>query len=181
MADILNSQEFTRIGIFGYKTRGLPVPESEAITLLTALQVAHLQKDPACKSKDAFVVAEVQDVANVPITHQIDLDDMVVSDRLSTLMMSQLAETNELGAVFDQLFGAKAPFINSKPSTYFAAAGTPISFGELIAAGHAKGQTVIGYYERGAAADSQTHVNPSRESMLTPSDAISVISLGELG
>ena len=181
LADILNSQEFTRIGIFGYKTRGLPVPESEAITLLTALQVAHLQKNPACKSKDAFVVAELQDVANVPIAHQIDLDDMVVSDRLSTLMMSQLAETNELGAVFDQLFGAKAPFINSKPSTSYAAAGTPISFGDLIAAGHAKGQTVIGYYERGVAADSQTHVNPSRDSMVTPSDAISVISLGELG
>jgi hypothetical protein len=181
LADILNSQEFTRIGIFGYKTRGLPVPESEAITLLTALQVAHSQKDPSCKSKDAFVVAEVQDVANVPITHQIDLDDMVVSDRLSTLMMSQLAETNELGAVFDQLFGAKAPFINSKPSTYFAVAGTPISFGDLIAAGHAKGQTIIGYYDRGASAGGATYVNPSRDAVLNPSDSLSVISLGELG
>ena len=181
LAEVLNSQEFTRIGIFAYKTRGLPVAESEAITLLTALQVAHLQKDPACKSKDAFVVAEVQDVANVPITHQIDLDDMVVSDRLSTLMMSQLSETNELGAVFDQLFGAKAPFINSKPSSYFAPIGTPISFGDLIAAGHAKGQTVIGYYDRSAGAGGVTHVNPSRDSKLSPSDSISVISLGVLG
>jgi hypothetical protein len=181
LSEILNSQEFTRIGIFGYKTRGLPVPESEAITLLTALQVAHSQKDPACKSKDAFVVAEVQDVANVPITHQIDLDDMVVSDRLSTLMMSQLSETNELGAVFDQLFGAKAPFINSKPFSYFAPTGTPISFGDLITAGHARGQTVIGYYDRGAGAGGETHVNPSRDVMVISSDSTSVISLGELG
>jgi hypothetical protein len=181
LADVLNSQEFTRIGIFGYKTRGLPVGESEAITLLTALQVANLQKDPQCKSKDAFVVAEVQDVANVPITHQIDLDDMVVSDRLSTLMMSQLAETNELGAVFDQLFGAQAPFINSKPVSYFVASGTPITFGDLIVAGHAKGQTVIGYHERGSEGrEARTHVNPSRETVLTPSEAISVVSLGSL-
>jgi hypothetical protein len=96
-------------------------------------------------------------------------------------MMSQLSETNELGAVFDQLFGAKAPFINSKPFSYFAPTGTPISFGDLITAGHARGQTVIGYYDRGAGAGGETHVNPSRDVMVISSDSTSVISLGELG
>jgi Trk K+ transport system NAD-binding subunit len=178
---ILNSQEFTRIGVFGYKTRGLPMAESEAITLLTCTQIAHDQRNPECKSKDAFVVAEIQDVANTSLAHQIDLDDLVISDRLSTLMMSQLAETNELGAVFDELFGPRGAFIQAKPASAYVELGQSKSFEEIQRIGQAHGDIILGYQEHASTqAMPFTVLDPGRTTVVTPSQEMSFVVLGAL-
>jgi Trk K+ transport system NAD-binding subunit len=181
LSAMLNSQEFTRIGVFGYKTRGLPMPESEAITLLTCTQIAHDQRNPNCKSKDAFVVAEIQDVANTSLAHQIDLDDLVISDRLSTLMMSQLAETNELGEVFNELFGPRGAFIQAKPASAYVELGQTKSFEEIQRIGQAHGDIILGYQEHARTqAMPSTILDPGRSTMLTPSHEMSFVVLGEL-
>jgi ion channel POLLUX/CASTOR len=181
LSAMLNSQEFTRIGVFGYKTRGLPMPESEAITLLTCTQIAHDQRNPNCKSKDAFVVAEIQDVGNTSLAHQIDLDDLVISDRLSTLMMSQLAETNELGEVFNELFGPRGAFIQAKPASAYLELGKAMTFEEIQRIGQAHGDIILGYQEHASTqAMPFTILDPGRSTVLTPNDEMSFVVLGAL-
>ena len=181
LSAMLNSQEFTRIGVFGYKTRGLPMPESEAITLLTCTQIAHDQRNPNCKSKDAFVVAEIQDVGNTSLAHQIDLDDLVISDRLSTLMMSQLAETNELGEVFNELFGPRGAFIQAKPASAYLELGKAMTFEEIQRIGQAHGDIILGYQEHASTqAMPFTILDPGRSTVLTPNHEMSFVVLGAL-
>ncbi len=71
------------------------------------------------------VVAEMLDRANVAVAQTTGVEDFIVSDELSSLMIAQLSERLELHKVFDELFDAVGCFVALHPAPLYANPGRP--------------------------------------------------------
>src|SRR3546814_1425183 len=61
---------------------------------------------PAEAADPVRIVAELLDQRNLVLAAPAGVDDLIVSNALSSLLMAQLSEHAELQAVFDDLFDA---------------------------------------------------------------------------
>ncbi|MEI7549415.1 MAG: hypothetical protein WCJ91_02950 [Actinomycetes bacterium] len=184
LIDVINSQEFNHIVIFGYRGKTITPAESDALTLLTMLEVNHVKNLPGSLVANARVIAEIQDSNNVELARVVVVDDLVVSDRLGSLMMSQLAESPGLYHVFEELFGPAGTFLSSKPVQSYVPLNVETTFANLVAAGRSRGEVVIGYRQPEASDPTNPtigiHVNPAKRTVLTPTEGTYAIVIGPL-
>ena len=120
------------------------------------------------------VVAEMLDSTNVAVAGTTGVDDFIVSDELSSLMIAQLSERLELHQVFDELFDAEGCFIALHPAPIYVPV-RPVSFAEIVAASAAKGESALGYR---IAATSEVVVNPAKSTVVTLGEKDQVLVLG---
>ncbi|MEO8083474.1 MAG: NAD-binding protein [Ardenticatenales bacterium] len=115
---------------------------SDARTLITLL---HLRDIAEKASRDLSVVSEMLDDRNQELADVTRADDFIVSDRLVSLLLTQLAENPGLEAVFDDLFDPTGAEIYLKPAGAFVALGAAVTFHTVIASALEQGATAIGY------------------------------------
>ncbi|MEI6250222.1 MAG: hypothetical protein WCP54_03600 [Actinomycetes bacterium] len=184
LIEVVNSQPFTHIVIFGYRSKTIPPAEADAMTLLAMLEINHLRKLPGSPIANARVIAEIQDSNNVDLANVVDVDDLVVSDRLSSLMIAQLSETKELYNVFQELFGPTGTFLSSKPIESYIPLDASTTFGQLAAAGLSRGEVVVGYRQPDASNPTSTtvgiRINPAKSAVFTPTAGTHAIVIGPL-
>src|SRR3546814_6094436 len=87
--------------VLGYRDV-LSVDDADARTLLTLLGLRMIW--PAEAADPVRIVAELLDQRNLVLAAPAGVDDLIVSNALSSLLMAQLSEHAELQAVFDDLF-----------------------------------------------------------------------------
>jgi len=68
-----------------------------------------------------------------------------VSERLTSLLMAQLADTPDLQRVFDQLLDPAGPELNALPVGWYATLGLPTSFGAVVESARHRGEIALGY------------------------------------
>ena len=129
------------------------------------------------------LVAEIIDSGKAEIARVAAVDDLVVSDKLAALLMTQISENTALAPVFADLFDADGASINVKPIEYFAAIGKPITFGELAASAAAYGDSAIGIrIAANSTSDASTGVelNPNKNTVFTPAAGDGLVVIGNL-
>jgi hypothetical protein len=110
------------------------------------------------------VVAELRDVRDVALAGITRPDDLIVSERLTSLVIAQLAESPELETVFGELFAAGGPQVRLQPAAGYAPIGVECSYSEVVAGGRESGEVVIGY--RCNSAHEAPVVNPAKRAVL---------------
>jgi hypothetical protein len=95
----------------------------------------------------------------VAVAQTTGVDDFIVSDELSSLMIAQLSERLELHKVFDELFDAEGCFIALHPAPLYARPDAPTAFAEVVAAASLRGQTAFGWR---VASTNDVVVNPAK-------------------
>lgn len=151
-------------------SRDRSVVEDDSLNLMRLLELRQLLSRSDCPSSFANVVTELRDVEDVAIAGSTR-DDFVVSDRISSLLLAQLAEEPKLLGVFDALFEAQGVEILSLPARQLFESQT-LTFGGLVDLGIPFG-IVIGV----ATADAGTTVNPPRDLKVVVDDGLRVILL----
>jgi len=161
---------FDQAIVLGYRGE-VPVSEADARTMLTLLT---LDKAFTGASKRPRVVAEMLDRSNVAVAQTTGVDDFIVSDELSSLMIAQLSERLELHMVFDELFDADGCFVALHPAPLYASPGTTTGFAEIVAAASERGQSAFGWRLAGT---SEVVVNPGKDAtvQLGPDDQVLVL------
>ena len=156
--------------VLGYRG-DVPVGESDARTMLTLLTLA---KAWPPGSGGPRVVAEMLDRANVAVAQTTGVEDFIVSDELSSLMMAQLSERLELHLVFDELFDADGCFVSLHPARLYAPA-REVTFSELVSAASARGETALGWR---LDASAEVVLNPAKADVVTlgPADQVLVLA-----
>ena len=148
------------------------------------LEVNHVKNLPGSLVSKARVIAEIQDSNNVELARVVVVDDLVVSDRLGSLMMAQLSETPGLYHVFEELFGPAGTFLSSKPVQSYVPLNVETTFAHLVAAGRNRGEVVIGYRQPEASDPTNPtvgiRVNPAKSTVLTPTEGTYAIVIGPL-
>ena len=160
---------FDQAIVLGY--RDVAVSEADARTMLTLLT---LDKAFAGAARRPRVVAEMLDRANVAVAQTTGVEDFIVSDELSSLMIAQLSERLELHKVFDELFDIEGAFVALHPAPLYAAP-TPTPFAEIVAAASQRGQTAFGWR---IDATGEVVVNPAKADTVTLQATDQVLVLG---
>ncbi len=120
----------------------LDAQRADARTLITLL---HL-RDMASRDGQRFsIVSEMLDQRNRALAEIARADDFIVSDRLVSLMLAQVAENKALNEVFGDLFDPEGAEVYLKPIEDYVILDTPLNFYTVVAAARERGEIAIGY------------------------------------
>jgi voltage-gated potassium channel Kch len=176
--DALDVSSFDHVIVLCYSD-DLDVAKADAITLMTLL---HLRDIAQKTNKRVSIVSEMLDITNRRLAEVTRADDFIVSDRLVSLMLSQISENKELNIVFRDLFSPEGSEIYLKPVSEYVACGTPVTFSTVIAAAAQKGELAFGYKQAALAGDATRSygvvVAPKKSAPVTfsPDDRLIVLS-----
>jgi len=177
--DELNIASYQHVVVLPYSDT-LPVQRADARTLITLL---HLRDISHHAQRRFAIVSEMLDVRNRTLAEVTRADDFIVSDRLVSLMLAQIAENKELNAVFDDLFDPAGSEIYLKHAANYVALGQPVSFYTVVEAARRCGEAAFGYRLRALADDAaQAHgvvVNPDKSKPITFAEHDRIIVLAE--
>ncbi|HEY0068838.1 MAG TPA: potassium transporter TrkA [Chloroflexia bacterium] len=115
---------------------------ADARTLITLL---HLRDIREKSGKEFSIVSEMQDIRNKDLAEVTRADDLIVSDRLISLMTAQICENRHLKDVFADIFNAGGNEIYIKPAGEYVRPGTTVDFYAIVEAARRLGQVAIGY------------------------------------
>ena len=155
------------------------VQETDARTLITLLHLRNLAEQ---SQKNFSIVSEMLDIRNRALAEIAKADDFIVSDKLISLLLSQISENKHLDKVFKDLFDPEGSEIYLKPITNYIVPGEPLSFYALVAAAAERGETAIGYRIQSLAHDSSkaygVAINPHKgnEIIFAPDDRMIVLA-----
>lgn len=154
--------------------------EADARTLITLL---HLRDMAEKGGHDFRIVSEMLDVRNRELAEVTQADDFIVSNKLTSLMLSQVSENRDLNAVFADLFDPEGSEIYLKPAGDYVETGREVNFYTVVEAARRRGHTAIGYrlsaHLKDAAKAYGVAVNPKKSEKVTFGKGDWVIVLAE--
>lgn len=160
----------------------LPTQQADARTLVTLLHLRELIGERT-KGERPSVVSEMLDDRNRALAQIAHVDDVIVSDEILSLILSQLSESRRLEAVFADLLDAEGAEIYLRPVEDYLQLDVEVNYATVVAAASRLGQTAIGYR---TAADSEraeagfgVAVNPPKSWSLVPAPGDRVIVLAD--
>jgi voltage-gated potassium channel Kch len=154
--------------------------EADARTLISLL---HL-RDIAEQHGHAFsIVSEMLDIRNRNLAEVTRADDFIVSDKLVSLMLAQVAENKSLNAVFADIFDPEGSEIYLKPMGDYIALGRPVNFYTGAESARRRGDIAIGYRLHALASDAGRAygvvVNPDKSAEVVFGEKDKVIVIAE--
>lgn len=175
--DTLKPETFDHILVLA--AAGLAPQRADAKTLISLL---HLRDIADAHGVDLNVVSEMLDDRNRELAEVTQADDFIVSDKLISLMLSQVSENRQLTEVFDQLFNSEGAEIYLRDASLYIKEGESADFYTVIEAARRKGETAIGHrfeeHARSAEHYYGVDVNPTKTESHTykPGDKIIVLA-----
>ncbi len=160
-------------------SHGLAPHRADARTLITLL---HLRDMAEHLDVDLNVVSEMLDDRNRELAEVTQADDFIVSDKLISLLLSQISENDQLHDVFTTLFSADGSEIYLRPADEYVRPGAEVDFYTVLEAARLRGETAIGYRVAQHARSSEhafgVRVNPRKSEQRTyaPGDRIIVLA-----
>ncbi|MBS1513403.1 MAG: NAD-binding protein [Bacteroidetes bacterium] len=152
---------------------------ADAKALITLLHLRNIAEKNDFKYS---IVSEILDVKDKELAEVTKADDFIVSNKLISLLLSQLSENKELKYVFDDLFNADGSEIYLKPASDYIVSGSKVNFYTILESAASKGHTAIGYRIAKHCYDVEkaygVKINPvkSDEIMLTENDKVIVLA-----
>ncbi|MBC3805316.1 potassium transporter TrkA [Acetobacterium fimetarium] len=156
------------------------VQESDANTLVVLLQLRDISEKLGTRFS---VVSEMMDFRNKKLAEVTKVNDFIVSEKLVSLMLTQISENKMLSTVFDDLFDADGSELYIKNATKYVVANKPVNFYTLVEAARRKNEVVIGYIIAAEQLDAQKnygiYINPEKSLSVTLTDQDGLIVIAE--
>jgi voltage-gated potassium channel Kch len=152
---------------------------ADARTLLTLL---HLRDIKTRGGREFTIVSEMLEEADRELGEVAQADDFIVSSRLLSLLLAQIAETPDLADVFRDLFDAEGAEIYLRDVGDYVEPGGAVTFATLQASAQARGEVALGYRIAARAKDQGAQygvvLNPSRDGPVAfvPGDRVVVLA-----
>lgn len=178
----LDCDKFSYIIMLSYQEH-FALQEADAQTLITLLHLRNiLEKSP----NKVNLVSEMMDMRNRQLADVTSADDFIVSDKLLSLLMTQVAENKYLMRVFDELLDADGAEIYIKPASDYIKMGengrVTTNFYTILESAARQNEVAIGYRLMHEAKNAEKGygvvVNPrkSEEVTFTNKDRVIVVS-----
>jgi hypothetical protein len=158
---------------------GFDAYHADSRTLVTLLHLRDMKE----RGEEAYgIVSELNDDANRHLAQITKADDFVVSTKLISLLVTQVAKNQHLTDVYAELFDPSDADIFLEPADGYLVPGVTANFATVIEAARRRGETAIGYRKQ-----TQAHVaplygvvlNPDKAAPLTLTEADRVVVIGK--
>ncbi len=158
--------------------RDLEAQAADSRTLVSLLHVRDILRKVGSETP---VVSEMMDDRNRILASVADVDDIVVSGEIVSLLVTQLSEDGRLEAVFKELLGAEGSEIYLRPAEWYVQPGSDVSWATVVAGAARRNETAIGLKSAMLADPGLKFgvvVNPPKSQTYTigPSDAVVVLA-----
>ncbi len=158
--------------------RDLEAQAADSRTLVSLLHVRDILRKVGSETP---VVSEMMDDRNRILASVADVDDIVVSGEIVSLLVTQLSEDGRLEAVFKELLGAEGSEIYLRPAEWYVQLGTDVSWATVVAGAARRNETAIGLKSALLAEPGLKFgvvVNPPKSQTYTigPGDAVVVLA-----
>ncbi len=177
MLDAVTGEGHDHVVVMSYSDM-LDTQRADARTLVTLLHLRDIEQQ---RGESYTIVSEMLDLRNRALAAVTRADDFIVSNRIVSLAMSQLAENRELRGVFDDLFDEAGAEIYLKPAADYVELGREIDFYTVVESARRRGEVAIGYRLLAHADDLERNygvaLNPDKAAPLTFSAADRVVVL----
>lgn len=116
---------------------------ADSKTLITLL---HL-RDIASKVEGCHysILTEMLDVRNLELAEVTKANDFIVSDRLISLLISQISERKALGGVFKDIFNSEGSEIYLKPAHNYVELNKEVNFYTIVESARRRNEVAIGF------------------------------------
>ena len=121
--------------------RDLEAQAADSRTLVSLLHVRDILRKVGSETP---VVSEMMDDRNRILASVADVDDIVVSGEIVSLLVTQLSEDGRLEAVFTELLGAEGSEIYLRPAEWYVEPGTDVSWATVVAGAARRNESAIG-------------------------------------
>ncbi|QIG43987.1 potassium transporter TrkA [Nocardioides anomalus] len=121
--------------------RDLDTQTADSRTLVSLLHVRDILRRVGSETP---VVSEMLDDRNRVLASVADVDDIVVSGEIVSLVVTQLSEDGRLEAVFKELLGAEGSEIYLRPAEWYVQPGDDVSWATVVAGAARRGETALG-------------------------------------
>jgi voltage-gated potassium channel Kch len=148
VAELAAAEQYERVVVLCYR-KGLTPEAADARALMTLLHLRQFRRTHPELSDHMSVVAEVLDIRDVELARVAGADDLIVSERLTALMLSQLAEIPEREKVFEDLFDVSGSDICTRHVAYYTEPQPGVPYAAYVAAAQRYGHLAIGYQSIG--------------------------------
>lgn len=179
LLDTLQPETYKHIIVLSYSSN-LEPQKADAHTLITLLHLRDLSE----KRQTTFsIVTEMLDLRNRTLAEVTRADDFIVSDKLVSLMLAQVAENKNLNAVFADIFDPEGSEIYLRPASHYVKLNEPINFYTVVEAARRRGGVAIGYRLRQHANDPKQAygvvVNPKKSDTITFGERDRIVVIAE--
>lgn len=174
----LEIERFHHIMLLSYEDI-YDIQEADAQTLITLL---HLRQITEEKQLENDIVSQMLDTRNRDLAVVTKADDFIVSDKLISLLLSQISENKFIDDVYRDLLRSEGSEIYMKPATSYIKPGTSIDFYTVLESAKRKNHIAIGYriekFKEDADKAYGIVINPDKPAMIsfTAEDKMIVIS-----
>jgi voltage-gated potassium channel Kch len=141
LAAQVNRERYDQVIILCYRTGDTAMDDARALLTLLQIRQATQQEGPNASVR---LITELLDVRDVELARVANPDDFVVSERLTSLMLAQLSENNQLRGVFADLFAAEGVELVLVPAERYGLTGSEMGFGDVVAAARERGHVAVG-------------------------------------
>jgi ion channel POLLUX/CASTOR len=177
--DSAHPETYDHVVIMSYSDL-LDEQRADGKTLVTLL---HLRDISAKTGRGFSIVSEMLDLRNRNLASVTRSDDFIVSDRLVSLTMTQLAENPALKPVLDDLFDVDGSEVYLKPATDYIRPDGPVDFYTVTEAARRRGQVALGYrllrQANNARANYGVTLNPDKSKPIDLTEDDQIIVLAE--
>uniref|UniRef100_A0A7C4R355 Potassium transporter TrkA n=1 Tax=candidate division CPR3 bacterium TaxID=2268181 RepID=A0A7C4R355_UNCC3 len=136
----LNITSFDHIIILSYDH--LEFRKAEAKTLISLL---HLRNIGEQRNKHLRIVSEILSEKNKRLAEVSKADDYIISEKLTSLVVTQLSENKSIKKVLDDLFDAEGSEIYLEKAADYIKINIDLDFYTVLESAFRKNQTAIGY------------------------------------
>ena len=137
----INRERYDQVIILCYRTGDTAIDDARALLTLLQIRQATQQEGPNASVR---LITELLDVRDVELARVANPDVFVVSERLTSLMLAQLSENNQLRGVFADLFAAEGVELVLVPAERYGLTGSEMGFGDVVAAARERGHVAVG-------------------------------------
>lgn len=166
--------KFDRILLLGYR-ENISVAEADALTMITMLLLRKLFEDEGNDVESSRIIAEIIDSRRSELAKTASVDDLVVSDNLGALMISQVAENPHIAPVLVNLFDADGVSVNVIPISNYLENGQTVDYRYLTLLAKSRGESAIGYRKQDPTHPNAISLNPNKSEMFTIEDGDGLI------
>jgi len=156
----------------------LEVQAADSRTLVTLLHVRDILRRLGAETP---IVSEMIDDRNRVLASVADVDDIVVSGEIVSLLVTQLSEDGRLEAVFKELLAPEGSEIYLRPAEWYVEPGEDVTWATVVAGATRRRETAIGLKSALLAEPGLRFgvvVNPPKSQTYTigPGDAVVVLA-----
>ena len=174
----LSSMEFNHIIILSYTDRDMQ--KADAITLITLLHLRDISEKTGIKFS---IISEMLDIRNRSLAEVAKVNDFIVSDKILSLILTQVSENKLLNLVFKDLFDSDGSEIYIKKAYNYIDCRNEVNFYTVLEAASLKNEVAIGYklieHETNPERNYGIVINPEKSAMIKLNEEDCIILLAE--